>query len=138
MNDFALLSENLELVASRDYQLAQRLYTRLFERHPELRALFGAHSSPTREEMLTETLLGAVDSLDGASWLESNLQLLGAKHTEFEVRDEMYEWWSECVLDVLEEVSGADWTSRLARLWRERLDHLCAHMREGARENPST
>ncbi len=81
--------------------------------------------------MLNETLIAVVDSLEGMAWLESNLQLLGAKHVEFEVSDEMYDWWAESILEVLSEVSGPDWSPRLERLWRERMNFLCSLMRPG-------
>ena len=132
MEDQEVIVEHLHLISEREPRMAERIYERLFQRHPRLRKLFGAHSTALRQDMFNETLVGAIDSLEGTAWLESNLQLLGAKHVEFEVSDEMYDWWTESILEVLSELSGPDWSPRLERLWRERMDYLCSHMRQGA------
>ncbi len=136
MEDQEVIAEHLHLISEREPRIADRIYERLFQSHPQLRELFGDHASPVQQDMLNETLIGVVDSLEGMAWLESNLQLLGAKHVEFDVADEMYGWWTEAILEVLTELSGSDWSTCLERLWRERMEHLCNLMREGAREAP--
>jgi cytochrome P450/hemoglobin-like flavoprotein len=138
VEDREVLAEHLHLIGEREPHIAERVYERLFQGHPQLRELFGAHAAVVQQDMLNETLVGAVDTLEGMAWLESNLQLHGAMHVEFEVDDEMYGWWTEAILEVLAEVSGADWSPLLARLWRERMDHLCSLMREGARQAGAT
>ena len=132
MNDQELISEHLELIDEREPRIAERIYERLFQHHPQVRELFGAHAAQVQQDMLNETLIAVLDSLEGMAWLESNLQLLGAKHAEFEVGDEMYDSWTQSVLEVLAEVSGSDWSPSLERVWRERMDHLCNLMRQGA------
>ena len=82
--------------------------------------------------MLHETLTGMVMCSEGTDWLVSNLKLLGAKHVEFDVSDEMYDLWTESVLGVLSELSGPSWGSSRERLWRERIEYLCSVMREAA------
>ena len=129
MEDQEVLLEHLHLISEREPRIAERVYERLFQRQPQLRKLFGAHAVAVQQDMLNETLIGVVDSLDGKAALECNLQLLGAKHVEFEVSDEMYDWWIESILDVLSELSGPDWSPRLERLWRERMNYLCSLMR---------
>ncbi len=93
--DHELVAENLELVGKREPRITERF----FERHPQLRELFGPHSAAIQEDMLMETLVGAVDSMDGVPWVESNMELLGVKHAKSEINDEMYDWWTECVLE---------------------------------------
>jgi len=132
MDDHELLAENLHLISEREPRISERLFRRFFGRHPQLRALFGPHSRVVQEDMLMDTLVGAVDSMDGVPWIESNMELLGVKHAKCEIDDEMYDWWNECVLETLAEISSSDWTPRLAELWKRQLNHLCALMREGA------
>ena len=133
VEDQEVLVEHLHLVTEREPRIAERVYERLFQRHPQLRKLFGAQAVAVQQDMLNETLMGVVDSLEGMAGLESNLQLLGAKHAEFDVGDEMYAWWTESILEILSEASGSDWSPRLERLWRGRMDYLCTLMRQGAR-----
>ena len=132
--DHVLLEENLRVVTGRDSDLTARFYDRFFAHHPELRGLFGPNSAAVRTEMLTETLISAVDDLEELPWLECNMQLLGEKHCKADVTDEMYDWWAECVIETLAEVSGVDWNPRLAELWRKQIERLCALMRAQAAE----
>ena len=134
LEDQEVLAEHLHLISEREPRIAERVYERLFERHPQLRKLFGAHATAVQLDMLNETLIGVVDSLDGMAGLESNLQLLGAKHVEFDVGDEMYDWWTETILEILREASGSYWSRRLEHLWRGRMDYLCSLMRQGAQQ----
>lgn len=88
----------------------------LFQRHPQLQELFGAHAAAVQQDMLNETLIAVVDSLEGLAWLESNLRLLGTKHAEFEVSNEMYDSWTDSILEILSEVSGSDWSPHLEKM----------------------
>ena len=135
MEDPEVIAEHLHLISEREPRIAERIYERLFQRHPRVRELFGPHATAVQQDMLNETLTGVVDSLEGLAWFESNLELLGAKHVEFKVSDEMYDAWTESILEVLAEVSDSDWSPRLERLWREKMNHLCNVMRQaGARQ----
>ncbi len=137
MEDQEVIAEHLDLISEREPRIAERIYDRLFQRHPKVRELFGVHAAAVQQDMLNETLIGVVDSLEGMAWLESNLELLGAKHVEFDVSDEMYDSWTESIVEVLAEVSGSDWSPRLESLWRERMDHLCGLMRQGSARQAS-
>ncbi len=130
--DHELLSQNLRVVIGRDSDFSARFYSRLFNRHPQLRELFGPNSAPVQEEMLTETLISAVDDLDGLPWIEGNMRLLSEKHCEADITGEMYDWWAECVIETLAELSAPDWNPRLERLWRQQIERLCALMRAPA------
>jgi hemoglobin-like flavoprotein len=130
--DHELLSQNLRVVIHKDSGFSARLYSRLFNRHPQLRELFGPNSAPVQEDMLTETLMSAVDDLEGLPWLEDNMQLLSAKHGDADVTHEMYDWWAECVVETLAELSAPDWNPRLEQLWRQQIERLCALMRAPA------
>ena len=132
--DHELLAENLHLVTERDPDMTARFYERLFARCPHTRELFGPNSKPVREDMLTETLISTVNSLDGVPWVECNMDLLGVKHHEYEVTHEMYDWWTDCVIETLAELSDSDWSPRLEHLWRDRIGHPCTLMREAAPE----
>ena len=127
-----LLAKNLHLVSQRDPNITARFYERLFDRCPHVRRLFGENSAPVQTDMLTETLVSAVDNLDGVPWVECNMELLGVKHRELEVTHEMYDWWTDCVIDTLADLSAAEWTPVLERLWRRQIEHLCDLMRSAA------
>jgi hemoglobin-like flavoprotein len=127
--DHELLSQNLRAVIHGDTDFGARLYDRFFTRHPQLRELFGPNSAPVREEMLTETLISAVDDLEGLPWMTDNLQLLSLKHSDADVTHEMYDWWTECVIETLAELSAPNWNQRLEELWCQQIGRLCSFMR---------
>ncbi len=132
MDDHELLAANLHLIGEREPQITERLFERFFKRYPQAQELFGPHSVAIQEDMLMETLVGAVDSMDGVPWVESNMELLGVKHAKCEINDEMYDWWTKCILETLADISSTDWTPRLAEVWKQQLNHLCTLMRESA------
>ncbi len=135
--DHELLTQNLRVVVDGGSDVTVRFYDRLFARHPQLRELFGPNSAAVQSDMLIETLIGAVDDLEDLPWLESNMQLLGAKHCEAGITHEMYDWWVECVIETLAGLSGSDWSPRLEQLWRRQIESLCALMRSPPAAAPS-
>ncbi len=131
-DDSEIIAAQWNLLSEREPRIAERIYERFFQSDTRIARLFGAHCRAVKEDMLHETLTGMVMCSEGTDWLVSNLKLLGAKHVEFDVSDEMYDLWTESVLGVLSELSGPSWGSSLERLWRERIEYLCSVMREAA------
>ena len=52
-----------------------------------------------------------------ADWLESTLASLGAKHAEYGVTPEMYDWVGECLLATFARVGGTDWAPVHEAAW---------------------
>jgi hemoglobin-like flavoprotein len=128
MTAHEMLSENFHLILEREPKLTERLYEELFRRHPETEELFGEHSFATRRQMLSETLVGVLDVVAKESWVASNLNVLGCRHDSYEVGREMYDWWRDCLVELLADVSGEDWSDELERLWSDGIDALGAQM----------
>ncbi len=130
----ALLRQSFELVIERQPQLVHRFYEILFERHPQARPLFGKNSGVKQEEMLGAALVAVLDHLEDASWLESTLKQLGAKHVDYNVTPEMYRWVGDSLIAAIAETAGADWTPQLAAEWTEAYGAIAALMQRGAAE----
>ncbi len=130
----ALLRQSFELVIERQPQLVHRFYEILFERHPQARPLFGKNSGAKQEEMLGAALVAVLDHLEDASWLESTLKQLGAKHVDYNVTPEMYRWVGDSLLAALAETAGADWTPAVAAAWTEAYGAIASLMQLGAAE----
>ncbi|HET9621924.1 MAG TPA: globin domain-containing protein [Kofleriaceae bacterium] len=96
-----------------------RFYEILFDRYPQARLMFGKVSMAKQTEMLTGALVAVVDHLEDAPWLVSTLGGLGAKHVEYGVTPEMYDWVGASLLATLAEVAGPAWTPELAAAWGE-------------------
>lgn len=128
MTDLELITDNFETTMAREPNMTERLYKLFFARHPELRELFGDQSFPTQRQMLQETLVGVIDHLADESWLATNLKILGDKHVEYEVTPEMYVLWTDCLIDVLEDINAEDWSAQLELVWRREIEHVCELM----------
>jgi hemoglobin-like flavoprotein len=129
-----LLRSSFELVLDRQPQLTPRFYEILFSRYPQARPLFGRRSQAEQAKMLQEALVAVVDHLEDAGWLESNLKAMGAKHLDYGVTDEMYEWVGDSLLSTIAEVAGDDWTPELKAAWQEAYGAISALMKQGAAE----
>jgi hemoglobin-like flavoprotein len=130
MDDAALLLASLESLSGREEEIALRFYPLFFERHPEVRELFGEHGVSEREEMIRETLASVLAHVDGEPWLVENLEAMGRSHGEYGVEPAMYDAYVACLLDVLEEAAGPDWTPGCSEAWRAALESVTAVMRQ--------
>lgn len=122
--DAALLKHNFETLVEREHELTEAVYAELFHAHPELLPLFTAPRSPAGAQMVRETLMYAIDRVDGASWVQTNLASLGAKHADYEVTEGMYGCFIDAMLHAMASLSGPQWTPELEAGWREQLAYL--------------
>lgn len=114
-----LLRDSLELILERDQQFPQRFYEILFERHPGVVPLFKNNSAGAQSKMLAQMLMAVVDHFDDAEWLDRALGELGAKHREYEVTAQMYDWVGVALIDAIAEGCGADFTAAHRGAWEE-------------------
>ncbi len=125
---------SLERLSGREPELVDQFYSLFFERHPEVTKLFGNHSLSEQEEMVRETLVSVVAYIENEPWLETNLVAMGKSHAEYGVKDHMYEWMVECMLDALERILGVRHRDEYVPAWRNALLHITDVMRAaGAR-----
>lgn len=138
MSTIALISENLEFVAGKNPDLIAGFYERLFTRYPQAKALFGRNSSENQQKMLTEALVAVVAHAEDSAWLTKTLTALGRKHVEYGVKDEMYDWVRECLVDTFEAESGERWTAELGDAWHSVLKSVNDLALQGAAQARST
>lgn len=131
--DVEILRTSFRMVDDREPALAERLYQILFSRHPELRPLFGNNSPQKQQTMLYQALVAILDHLEDAFWLEEALKSYGARHAQYGVTEEMYDWFGECLFAALAEIWGPMWTPRLAAAWTEGYRVISGFMKDGAR-----
>lgn len=134
MSPKTLIETNLALVSEAAPDVVGRFYTKLFERHPDLKPLFGRRSAAAQEKMLLEAILAVVDHMEDATWLQETLRPMGAKHLGYGVRDEMYPLVADTLIATLREISGRSWSDPLERAWAGALGAVAGEMIAGARE----
>jgi hemoglobin-like flavoprotein len=131
--DPQVLRTSFELVIERQPELTTRFYEILFDRYPQVRALFGTDTTH-QSKMLASALVAVMDNLEDASWLSSTLTAMGRKHVQYGVTNEMYDWVGASLLATLAEVAGRDWTPALEAQWTEAYGAIAGLMQQGARE----
>jgi hemoglobin-like flavoprotein len=132
--DVATLRESFQLVLERAPDLTHRFYDVLFRKYPQVRPLFGNNSRDRQEKMLADALVAVMDHLEDAPWLEQQLKALGAKHADYGVTEEMYNWVGDSLLSTLAEVAGGDWTPKHHTAWSEAYGAIASLMKSGAGE----
>jgi hemoglobin-like flavoprotein len=125
------LRTSFGLAIERQANLTHVFYERLFERHPQARALFTREPLDVQERMLGETLVAALDHLEDAEWLQVQLAALGARHAGYGVTEEMYGWVAETLVDTLADAAGDGWRPEYAAAWREALGAIAGLMLAG-------
>lgn len=129
----AILLESLAELAGRESRLQEAFYALFFQRHPEVRELFGEHSLSEQEEMIRETLTSVLALLEGEPWLAGNLDAMGRSHAEYGVEDWMYDAFLACMLDALEAVAGDGWDAAQRDAWSHALERVTRLMRQAGR-----
>ncbi len=115
--DIDAVRESFELIIEREPVVAARFYPILFERYPQVKPLFGKHSGPDQQRMLTDMLAKVVEHIEEPAWLQTELAALGRRHVGYNVTPQMYAWVGECLLATLAEAAGDDWTPRYEAAW---------------------
>ena len=135
MDTKTLIQQNLEVVSRNAPDLTARFYATLFERHPELTHLFGRRSAEAQQRMLLQAIVAVVDHLEDASWLDTTLRALGAKHVGYGVTDDMYPLVASAMIDTLRATSGDAWDEATEDAWTGALTFVAQCMMAGAREH---
>ncbi len=135
--DIEVLRTSFESFQNGEWTFTERFYGILLSRHPQLRVLFGGEVRRKQQVMLYQALAAIMDHLDDAFWLRTALMRYGARHAEYGVTDEMYDWFGECLLATLAECKGRDWTPHLERAWFDAYKAISTLMKEGAANHES-
>lgn len=115
--DPQLIRSSLTRVAEREPEFVAAFYQRLFGRYPQVRPLFSRHTPERQQAMLRGAILAAVGHLEDPDWLTRELGVMGERHFDYGVSDEMYAWVGECLLDTLAEAAGEEWDQAQHDAW---------------------
>jgi hemoglobin-like flavoprotein len=126
-----VLRASFDEALARDPELTRHFYEHLFAAHPEATPLFHRRSLEAQERMLGDTLAAAMDHLEDVPWLQQTLSGLGAKHVDYGVTPEMYDWVGTSLLATLRTALGADWTAEQEAAWTELYGAVAAMMLQG-------
>jgi hemoglobin-like flavoprotein len=133
--DSATIRESFELILERSPSMTHRFYEILFERYPAAKRLFHRNAARVQERMLHDALSAVLDHLEDVPWLHETLFSLGARHVDYFVTDDMYEWIGESLIATLSEIAGSNWSRKIEAAWRRAFQGIVKVMLEGAEAN---
>jgi hemoglobin-like flavoprotein len=114
-----LLRGSFEIATMASPQFVSRSYDILFERYPQAKPMFASGNQARQTEMLNAALVAVLDHLEDEPWLAGSLGALGAKHVEYGVTPEMYNWVGEAWIAAIAEGAGPAWTPEMNAAWVE-------------------
>jgi len=126
-----ILRNSFDLIIDRRPDLTVRFYEILFERYPVLAPMF-RRDRKMQAKMLAGAIAAVLDHLEDAPWLAATLGELGARHIEYGVTAEMYNWVGDALLATLAEVAAEAWTDEVAEQWTLAFSAIATMMQAGA------
>ncbi len=113
---------------------ATLFYDRLFELDPDLRRLFCRTDMPGQRTRLVQALDGVIRSLKALDQVIPDLEALGRRHVEYDVKDKHYETVGAALIWTLERGLADDWTAEARNAWTAAYVAISSVMRDGAKD----
>lgn len=120
---YAAISGDLE-------RLVEDFYRRLFERRPDIRALFPADLARQREHLATAISVIA-RNIDHLAMLEGPLMEMGARHVAYGARPEHYSLLRELLLESMAGVRPEHWNPEVRSAWHDAINAVSVAMLRG-------
>jgi serine/threonine protein kinase/pimeloyl-ACP methyl ester carboxylesterase len=111
-------------------EVVRRMYERLFEAHPGLRAMFPADMSGQWAKV-AHALRLAIEALDEPEKTEALLEELGRRHVGYGVTEAHLEMLGAVLIGALRECDRAHWSDELDAAWRSAFGRIVGAMRRG-------
>ena len=120
--DAAAIEASLELAAERGGDLAPAVYARLFERQPQMLALFWRDGNDAiKGEMLAKVFEAILDFIGPRRYAHNLIETEVVTHEGYDVPREVFATFFGVVGEVVAQTCGADWTSAMAAAWKRLL-----------------
>jgi hemoglobin-like flavoprotein len=131
--DAEAIEASLELAGERGGDLTAVVYGRLFERQPQMRALFwrDTHDS-IKGEMLMRVFEAILDFVRARQFADHMIRTEVVTHAGYDVPPDVFATFFGLVAEVVQEVCGPDWTPAMAQAWRRVLRELDEYVGEPA------
>ena len=117
-----LIEQSFELAATRRADLTPLVYRRLFDEHPEARAMFRSQGSELVMGSMLALTIEAI--LDFAGRRSGHFRLIAceaASHDAYGTPRELFIAFFAVITDTLRELLGDEWSPDIARAWDQLL-----------------
>jgi hemoglobin-like flavoprotein len=119
------IEASLELAAERGGDLTPLVYRRLFERCPEMAALFWRDRNDSiKGEMLARVFEAILDFVGERRYAARLIQCEVITHEGYDVPRDVFAQFFGIVAEVVRELCAADWTEAMEAAWRRTLADL--------------
>src|SRR5438045_1863942 len=115
------LRDSFDRVVSAGDRFPELVLARLFEKSPDVRALFPQDLTQLKHRF-SRTLHWLVAHLHEPQKLRMALVDLGRQHQEYSVKPQHYPLFCEAAVEAMAMISGDDWNEELSRDWRQTFD----------------
>lgn len=129
-----LIRKSFAVLSRHEYVAALVFYRRLFKLDPSLRPLFGSNIEEQAKKLI-EMLAVLIAMIERPVGLELELRAMGARHTDYGVRNEHYVTVGQALLDMLAEVLADKYTPEVQQAWETLYSYIAATMMEGAKSD---
>jgi len=126
--DIDILEQSFAALAPYGETLVARFYEELFNRYPQVKVLFKNTTPDEQQRKLLSALKLVVSNLRNPTVLTQTLQNLGARHQQYGAVPGHYQAVASTLLDVMEEIAGPLWSSRVKNAWSNALQTIAQIM----------
>lgn len=117
--------------------VADRLYEKLFQDHPEAKVFFANLDMQKQKNNLIVSLSTVVNHLDRPDQLTRYLLSLGENHARYGVEDHHYHWVGLSLMKALKECLNESWTPEVEHQWTEVYGIIAEAMKAGVKRSKS-
>lgn len=129
--DAAVLRDHARRIGPHLGKAVELFYSRLFERHPGVRAMFPEDMTRQRGHLLASVALVAKNAHQ-LDTLEEPLMQLGARHGSLGVVPDHYPIVRDGLLEALRDAAPDEWSPDAERAWTGALNRVAELMLQGA------
>jgi len=126
------LAASLDKILASDHEFGEMFYDVFFEQYPVAKDYFEGVNMRNQALMLSVSLRLIGDyHKRGFAAIGHYLQILGTRHADRRVPQEMYPLWRDSLLTTLDKFHNGDWSGALANEWSEAIEAISQVMFEG-------
>ncbi len=119
MSHVEAFEQSLEIVAAHCDDPAPLVYAQIFERYPQMQALFVLDTDQgARGHMLNEALNCAQDLLGSDTFATSFIAAERQNHAGYAISDDIFEAFYTVMHSVFRDLSNGDWTAKMDAAWQ--------------------
>lgn len=127
--DWALVTESLEIAAAQGGDLTAAVYARLFHDRPDLEPLFVMDKNgAVRGEMLARVFDAILDFVGDRTYAHNLISAEATNHEGYLVPRDAFAGFFQIVATVVREACGAEWTSGTDAAWQRLLSDMRAYV----------